>query len=150
SLIRYARELSDHVVVSIFVNPLQFGPNEDLATYPRTFEADLEHCANLGVSAVFYPSTEDIYPEGINSCTQIVPPSSLADVLEGAFRPGFFTGVATVVAKLFLIVQPHITVWGEKDYQQLLIVKRMVKDLSIPVIIYGVSTGRENTSLALS
>jgi pantoate--beta-alanine ligase len=150
SLIRRAKELSEHVVVSIFVNPLQFGPKEDYSTYPRTFEADLEHCTKLGVAAIFYPSSEEIYPAGKEACTKIVPPSSMADVLEGAFRPGFFTGVATVVAKLFLIVQPDITVWGEKDYQQLLIVKRMVRDLNIPVSIYSVPTGRTDSSLALS
>jgi pantoate--beta-alanine ligase len=150
SLIRRAGELSDNVVVSIFVNPLQFGPKEDFGKYPRTLEADLDHCRKLGVKAVFHPSVEEIYPEGKDACTKVIPPPEIADVLEGSFRPGFFTGVATVVAKLFLIIEPDITVFGEKDYQQLVILKKMVRDLSIPVTLYSMATSRTEDSFALS
>src|SRR5271163_3678839 len=135
SLVARAVELGERVVVSIFVNPLQFGPNEDFASYPRTFEQDLEVCAKAGVDAVLYPASEDIYPEGKENCTKVLPPPRLSDVLDGAVRPGFFTGVATVVAKLFNIVQPDVAVFGEKDYQQLLVVKQLVSDLNLPIKI---------------
>ena len=150
SLIERARSLNDNVAVSIFVNPLQFGPQEDFATYPRTLEADLEHCRSLQVDAVFLPSVDEIYPDGKDACTKVVPPPFLAEVLEGKFRPGFFTGVATMVAKLFDIVQPDITIFGEKDYQQLLIVKRLVRDLNLPLLVEGGQTVRAEDGLALS
>jgi pantoate--beta-alanine ligase len=150
SLISRAKDLNDNLAVSIFVNPLQFGPKEDFGSYPRTFESDLEHCRSLGVDTVFAPLTEEIYPEGKDRCTNVVPPPFLAEVLEGHFRPGFFTGVATVVAKLFDIIQPDMAIFGEKDYQQLLIVKRLVRDLNMPLVIEGSTTVRANDGLALS
>jgi pantoate--beta-alanine ligase len=150
SLMERARELADNLVVYIFVNPLQFGPNEDFATYPRTLEKDLENCSKMGAQAVFCPSAEEIYPDGKDFCTKVVPPPELADVLEGAFRPGFFVGVTTVLAKFFSIIDPDITVFGEKDYQQLLIVKRLVKDLNMRVTVYGAPTNRAQEGLALS
>jgi len=150
SLIKLARKLSDHLVVSIFVNPLQFGPKEDFGNYPRTMERDLELCSELQVDAVFTPEVEQIYPEGKDLCTKIIPPPYLGDVLEGAFRPGFFTGVATIVAKLFNIIKPDFTIFGEKDYQQLLVVKRMVSDLNMPVTVYGAPIVRAEDGLALS
>jgi len=150
ALINRAKQLSDHVVVSIFVNPLQFGPKEDFSIYPRPFESDLDHCTRLKVDVIFNPSVEEMYPQGKDFCTRVVPPLNLADVLEGSFRPGFFTGMATVVAKLFLIVEAHITVFGEKDYQQLLVVKKMVQDLNIPIVVYSLPTERIPDSFALS
>jgi pantoate--beta-alanine ligase len=150
SLISRARDLNDNLVVSIFVNPLQFGPKEDFGSYPRTFESDLEHCRALGVDTIFSPNAEEIYPDGKDFCTKVVPPPFLGDVLEGHFRPGFFTGVATVVSKLFEIVQPDMTIFGEKDYQQLLIIKRMVRDLNMPLIVQGGPTVRADDGLALS
>jgi pantoate--beta-alanine ligase len=150
SLIRKAKTLADKVVLYIFVNPMQFGPKEDFGTYPRTAEADLTACQKEGVDAVFMPQLSDIYPDGKDNCTKIVPPSSLGDILEGHFRPGFFTGVATVLVKFFNIVQPNVVVFGEKDYQQLLVVRRFVADLDLPITIYGAATVREPDGLALS
>lgn len=150
SLIKRARQLNDNLVVSIFVNPLQFGPKEDFGTYPRTFAEDLEHCQSLGVDAVFAPTVEELYPEGKDACTKVIPPPHLADVLEGSFRPGFFTGVATVVSKLFNVIEPDLTIFGEKDYQQLLIVKRLVGDLNIPVTVQNGPIIRAADGLALS
>lgn len=150
SLMRAARKECDRVIGSIFVNPLQFAPNEDFGKYPRTFEKDLELMAQEGVDAVFYPNEKEMYPEGRESVTRVVPPSELADCLEGHFRPGFFTGVATVVAKLFNIVLPEAAFFGEKDYQQMLVIKRMVKDLNLPIQVTAVPTVREKDGLALS
>jgi pantoate--beta-alanine ligase len=150
SIIRKARAENDQVAVSIFVNPLQFGPNEDFEKYPRTVERDIELCGELGVNAIFMPTNQEMYPEGKDNCMRIVPPAQIADVLEGHFRPGFFTGVATVVAKLFSVMQPTISYFGEKDYQQLTIVKKMVKDLNLPLLIEGCPTVREPDGLALS
>jgi pantoate--beta-alanine ligase len=150
SLMERARELGKRLVVSIFVNPLQFGPHEDFALYPRNLERDLEVCAKAGVDAVLYPTAEEIYPEGRETCTKVLPPPRLSDVLEGAFRPGFFTGVATVVAKLFNIVQPDMAVFGEKDYQQLLVVKQLVSDLKLPIKIVEIPIVRAQDGLALS
>lgn len=150
SLIERARQLNDNLVVSIFVNPLQFGPKEDFSSYPRTFERDLEHCRRLRVDTLFAPKAEELYPEGKDACTKVIPPPFLADVLEGHFRPGFFTGVATVVSKLFHIVEPDVTIFGEKDYQQLLVIKRMISDLNLPIALQGGPTVRAEDGLALS
>jgi len=150
SLMRAARSECDRVVASIFVNPLQFAPHEDFGKYPRTFERDLELMSQEGVDAVFYPNEKEIYPEGRESVTRVSPPVELADCLEGYFRPGFFVGVATVVAKLFNIVLPEAAFFGEKDYQQLLVVKRMVHDLNLPIQVTPVPTVREKDGLALS
>jgi len=148
-LIRHARRApgSSVIAVSIFVNPLQFGPNEDLARYPRPLEADLEACREEGVELVFTPGVEDMYAEG---ATTTIVPGRLADQLEGAVRPGHFGGVLTVVAKLFHIVAPDVAFFGEKDYQQLILVKKMTRDLDFPVQVVGVPTVREPDGLALS
>ena len=150
-LLRVAREKvgpEGRVVVSIFVNPLQFGPGEDLDRYPRTFEADLEVCAREGVDVVYAPPVDDVYPGGEPAVT--VSPGQLGEVLEGAVRPGHFQGVLTVVAKLFGLVRPDVAVFGEKDYQQLVLVRRMVADLCLGVEVVGVETRREPDGLALS
>ena len=130
-LVRKARDLADIVVVSIFVNPMQFGAGEDLDAYPRTLMADKEKLFGAGVPILFAPCTEDIYPEGLQTQTQVMVPE-LADTLCGASRPGHFTGVATVVSKLFNIVRPDVAVFGEKDFQQLSIIRKMVLDLCLP------------------
>lgn len=150
SLMRAARKECDRVIASIFVNPLQFAPHEDFGKYPRTFDRDLELMSQEGVDAVFYPNEKEMYPEGREAVTRVMPPTELADCLEGHFRPGFFVGVATVVAKLFNIVLPEAAFFGEKDYQQLLVVKRMVHDLNLPIQVTPVATVRENDGLALS
>ena len=147
SLIRLAKRHADIVVVSIFVNPTQFGPDEDFTSYPRTFEADRARCDELGVDIVLYPSVDDMYPEGASIA---VTENALSKTLCGASRPGHFDGVCTVVAKLFTIVQPHIAVFGEKDAQQLRVIRRMVRDLHFPVTIISGPTHREADGLALS
>ena len=147
-LVRTALEHAGLVVASVFVNPMQFGPHEDLDRYPRTPDADLDALAALGVEAVFMPTTEAMYPEGRSST--IVTPGHLGTVLEGRSRPGHYDGVLTVVTKLFSIVQPDIGVFGEKDAQQLFLVRRLVRDLNLPVEIVGVPTVREPDGLALS
>jgi pantoate--beta-alanine ligase len=136
------------VVVSVFVNPLQFGPGEDLDRYPRTFDADLEVCAGHGADVVFAPSVEEVYPSGDPAVT--VDPGPLGTVLEGASRPGHFRGVLTVVAKLFGLVGPDVAVFGQKDYQQLVLVRQMVADLCLGVEVVGAETLREPDGLALS
>jgi pantoate--beta-alanine ligase len=136
------------LVVSLFVNPLQFGPTEDLDRYPRTFEADRELCEAEGVDVLFAPSVDEVYPGGTPQVT--VDPGPLATVLEGASRPGHFAGVLTVVAKLFGLVRPDLTVFGEKDYQQLALVRRMSADLCLGVDVIGGETVREPDGLALS
>ena len=146
-LIEHARRECGHVVVSVFVNPLQFDRREDLAAYPRTLEADLELCDRHGVDTLFAPSPDQIYPEA-PICA--VDPGRLADHLCGRFRPGHFRGVATVVLKLFQIVQADAAYFGEKDAQQLAVVRRMVRDFEVPVRIVGVPTVREADGLALS
>lgn len=150
SLMRVARERvgDGPVVVSIFVNPLQFGAGEDLDRYPRTLEADLEVCEREGVDVVFAPSVDEVYPGGDPQVT--VAPGPLADVLEGATRPGHFGGVLTVVAKLFGLVKPDVAVFGEKDYQQLALIRRMSADLCLGVDVVGAPTQREPDGLALS
>ncbi len=136
------------VVVSIFVNPMQFGAGEDLDRYPRTFDADLALCAELGVDVVFAPSVDEVYPGGDPQVT--VDPGPLATVLEGATRPTHFHGVLTVVAKLFGLVRPDVAVFGEKDYQQLVLIRRMVSDLCMGVDVVGADIVREDDGLALS
>ncbi|MDQ4116095.1 MAG: pantoate--beta-alanine ligase [Actinomycetota bacterium] len=148
-LIRHAKRVPGAVVpvVSIFVNPLQFGPNEDLSRYPRPLEDDLAACREEGVELVFTPQAEDMYPPGSDT---VVGPGALGTELEGASRPGHFAGVLTVVAKLFHIVGPDVAMFGEKDYQQLVLVQRMVRDLHFPLSVVGVPTVREPDGLALS
>jgi len=146
SLIRKARELADVVVVSIYVNPLQFGPNEDMDAYPRTFEADKATCEAEGADIVFHP--ENLYASGTPNITLKV--TELSDVLCGASRPGHFDGVVTVVNILLNIVRPDIALFGEKDWQQLAIIRRMVADLHMPVEIMGCETVREPDGLAMS
>jgi len=147
SLLRAARGLADSVVVSIFVNPLQFGPSEDLDRYPRRFGADLEMCRAEGVALVFAPTPEVMYGAGGHLTVYSGP---LGDELEGAVRPGHFSGVLTVIAKLFGLVRPDTAVFGEKDYQQLTLIRRMVVDLDFAVHVVGAPTVREPDGLALS
>ena len=149
SLMRVAREhTTGPVVASIFVNPLQFGEGEDLDRYPRTLEADLELCAAHGVDVVLAPAVEEVYPGGEPQVT--LDPGPLGTLLEGRTRPGHFRGVLTVVAKLFGLVQPDLAVFGEKDYQQLTLLRRMVADLCLPVEVVGAPTLREADGLAMS
>ena len=147
SLIEAARSLADAVVVSIFVNPLQFGEPADFAGYPRPIDADLIACADAGVDAVYAPTAAAMYPAGFD--TRVVP-GALASAMEGRSRPGHFEGVATVVTKLLAAVDPDVAVFGEKDYQQLAIIRRLVIDLDLGVEIAGVPTVREPDGLALS
>ena len=149
SLLAIAREHADIVVASVFVNPTQFGPNEDFARYPRTPEADAAGLAVHGCDALFLPPLDDLYPFGAARSVKISVPE-LADLLEGVIRPGHFDGVATVVAKLFNLVQPQVAVFGRKDYQQLLVVRRMVRDLGYPIAIVGAPIVREANGLAMS
>ncbi|HET7306502.1 MAG TPA: pantoate--beta-alanine ligase [Gammaproteobacteria bacterium] len=148
ALVARARELADRVVVSIFVNPLQFGPSEDLAAYPRTPEADRARLTKAGVDVLFAPDVDVMYPQGEALATVHV--AGLEDILCGASRPGHFSGVATVVAKLFNMVAPDVAVFGNKDYQQLAVIRRMVADLAFPIEIVGVATVREPDGLAMS
>lgn len=147
ALIQRARAESDFVVVSIFVNPLQFGPNEDYLRYPRPLEKDLNICERMGADLVFVPSVEELYAKAQEV---FVDAAHLGNHLCGAFRPGHFRGVTTVVAKLFNIVQPERAYFGEKDYQQLTIIQRMVSDLNLPIEIVPVPTLREPDGLAMS
>ena len=147
SLMRIARQRADHVVASIFVNRLQFGPNEDFDRYPRTFGADCEKLRACGVDVLFAPTESDLYPEP-QACFVDAP--ALGGILEGEFRPGFFRGVATVVNKLFNIVQPQAAVFGRKDYQQLQVVRNMVRQMALPVRIVSGETARAADGLALS
>jgi pantoate--beta-alanine ligase len=147
SLVRAARERAERVVVSIFVNPLQFGPSEDFATYPRNLEADLELCASAGVSEVFHPDAGQFYPEGFETRIEV---TELSADLCGGRRPGHFRGVATVVYRLLQLFQPDLAFFGEKDFQQLLVVQRMVRDLRLPVEVVGCPIVREADGLALS
>jgi pantoate--beta-alanine ligase len=148
ALLRAARGYGGPMVVSIFVNPLQFGPGEDLDRYPRTLESDLAMCAEEGAAAVFVPSAAEMYPHGEPSVT--VDPGPMGAVLEGEFRPGFFAGVLTVVAKLLGLIRPAVAVFGEKDAQQLAMVRRMVRDLDLGVRIAAVPTVRDPDGLAIS
>jgi pantoate--beta-alanine ligase len=148
-LVHAAAAAAERVVASIFVNPLQFGPGEDFAAYPRTLDDDLARLEGSGCNLVFAPTEAVMYPSGRVGTTRVEVPG-LADVLCGASRPGHFTGVTTVVAKLFNLVQPDLAAFGQKDYQQLTIVRRMVADLDFPVEILGVATRREADGLAMS
>ncbi|MBA1272010.1 pantoate--beta-alanine ligase [Stutzerimonas azotifigens] len=149
SLIERARQQCGFVVASIFVNPLQFGPNEDLATYPRTLAADQEKLEQAGCDLLFAPSVEEMYPDGMTLQTVVSVPA-VSEGLCGASRPGHFDGVSTVVSKLFNMVQPDVAVFGQKDYQQLAVIRTMVRDLNIPVQIIGQPTARAEDGLALS
>ncbi len=146
-LIRAARENTTTVVVSIFVNPIQFGPTEDLDRYPRDIQGDLGKCASERVDIVFMPEAKDMYPEGFQT---IVSVRHLTKGLCGAKRPGHFDGVATVVTKLFNIVKPHVAFFGQKDYQQLTVISRMVRDLNMDIDIVAIPTVREKDGLAMS
>jgi len=148
SLMRLARQYGDPVVASIFVNRLQFGPHEDFDKYPRTFEADIEKLEKEWVYILFAPTEKDLYPEPQDY--RVDPPKDLGDILEGEFRPGFFKGVCTVVLKLFSCVQPNAAVFGKKDYQQLMIIRRMAQQFALPVEIIPAQTIRDADGLALS
>ena len=149
ALVKHANRLADRVVVSIFVNPMQFGPKEDFGAYPRTPEADRLQLAVAGTDLLFTPEVEEVYPGGMEGVTRVEVPA-FSGILDGASRPGHFTGVATVVAKLFNMVQPDVAVFGEKDYQQLLVIRRMAADLCLPIQIVGHPTVREADGLAMS
>jgi len=148
-LVEVAQQEASKVIVSIFVNPLQFPPGSDFDSYPRTIHEDIDELTKLNVDLVFSPAVSVIYPDGMEQSTKVVVPM-LSNILCGEFRPGHFEGVATVVAKLFNLVQPDVAIFGEKDYQQLVIIRRMVADLQFPVKIVGVETVREPNGLALS
>jgi pantoate--beta-alanine ligase len=147
SLVRLAKREASRVVATIFVNPRQFGPKEDFSSYPRTEETDRAKLAGEKVDLLFAPATEEMYPAGSATTVSV---SGLGDRLEGEARPGFFSGVATIVTKLLLQAAPDVAIFGEKDYQQLLVIRRLVKDLDIPVRIVGGATVREADGLALS
>ena len=149
SLIEAARRHGDRFVASIFVNPMQFGPNEDFAHYPRTPHQDERMLAQAGCDLMFSPDVAEIYPQGANRATHVEVPE-LSRVLDGEFRPGHFQGVTTIVAALFHIVEPDIAVFGEKDFQQLTIIRRMVTDLCMPVQILAAPTVRDTDGLAMS
>ena len=149
ALVDLARERCDRVVASIFVNPTQFGPNEDYARYPRTPDSDLQGLAARGCDAAFLPSVEEMYPFGTMGCVQMHVPG-ITDILDGAHRPGHFNGVAQVVARLFNMVQPDLAVFGRKDYQQLQVIRYMATEMSFPVEIVPAPTLREADGLAMS
>jgi pantoate--beta-alanine ligase len=148
TLVRAARRRAATVVVSVFVNPTQFGPGEDFDRYPRTWDADLAALAEEGADVVFHPGVEEVYPPGAVGVT--VDPGPLGSTLEGAVRPGHFAGVLTVVAKLFGLVRPDLAFFGEKDYQQLALIRAMARELALGVEVVGVPTVREDDGLALS
>jgi len=147
-LIAKARSQADTVVASIFVNRLQFAPNQDFDRYPRTLEQDVTALTAAGRTIAFAPDERELYPEAQKF--RVTPPAEMADILEGEFRPGFFTGVATVVHKLFNIVQPQVAIFGKKDYQQLMIIERIVAQMALPIEIRGAETTRAADGLALS
>ncbi len=144
---RKALKCADHLLVSVFVNPAQFGPNEDFSTYPRALDQDLEKCRKIGASAVYTPTVDQMYPSGFETYVSL---DKLPMHLCGLSRPDFFKGVATVVIKLFNIVQPHVAVFGEKDFQQLTVIRRLVTDLNLDIDIVGVPIVRESDGLAMS
>ena len=148
-LVRHACAIADHVVVSIFVNPMQFGQDEDYASYPITLGQDSAALMDVDADLLFMPAVAEMYAGGLGQATQVVVPG-LNALLEGEFRPTHFNGVTTVVAKLFNMVQPDVAVFGEKDFQQLLIIRRMVSDLNMPIAIEAVATVRETDGLAMS
>ena len=148
ALVNVAKQHADTVVVSIFVNPLQFGQGEDFAAYPRTLQADAEKLEQAGVAVLFAPDDKTLYPNTVQSFN--VEPSALQNELEGKFRPGHFRGVATVVLKLFNIVEPQIACFGKKDFQQLVVIQQMVAELNVNIKIIPVDTGRADDGLALS
>lgn len=148
NLVKQASQLADRVIASIFVNPLQFGPNEDFAAYPRTPDEDRKLLESLHADLLFMPTVEEMYPRG--QATALVQVPDLDSILCGAFRPGHFTGVATIVTKLLNLVQPDVALFGEKDYQQLMIIRRAATDLCMPMEIIGVATMREPDGLAMS
>ena len=147
ALVERAKQTGAFVVMSIFVNPLQFGPNEDYSSYPRDMERDAHLVEAVGVDALFHPTAEEMYPRPMVTYVEV---GQLDTVLCGAKRPGHFRGVATVVSKLFHIVQPDLAFFGQKDYQQYLVIQRMVSDLNLPIVVYPVSIVREEDGLALS
>ena len=149
SLVKLAQSLADYIVVSIFVNPTQFVAGEDFDNYPRTLDADLDYLKHLNVDLVFMPDMEALYPDDVQITTEVIVPE-LDSIYCGEYRPGHFKGVVTVVCKLFNIVQPDIAVFGEKDYQQLLVIRSLVKNLNLPIDIYGAATMRETDGLAMS
>jgi pantoate--beta-alanine ligase len=148
SLLRQAKPLGDVLVASIFVNRLQFLPHEDFDTYPRTWEADCQALQAAGCDVLFAPGEQELYPEP--QTYRVQPPAELADILEGHFRPGFFVGVSTVVMKLFACVQPRVAVFGQKDYQQLMVIRGMVRQFALPIAVLGAATLRAADGLALS
>jgi pantoate--beta-alanine ligase len=149
SLIDLARQQADRVVASVFVNPTQFGPNEDFARYPRTLDADAAGLAAHGCDALFAPTVPEMYPDGADNAVLIRVPG-ITTILDGAHRPGHFDGVATVVARLFNMVQPDVAVFGQKDYQQLQVIRQLVRDLAFPIDIIAAATARADDGLALS
>src|SRR6478736_2435266 len=149
SLVSMARANADRVVASVFVNPTQFGPREDFSSYPRTLESDRAGLQAHGCDLLFAPSVEEVYPFGIEASVRVEVPV-VAATLEGALRPGHFAGVATVVTKLLNLVQPDVAVFGQKDYQQLLVIQRLVRDLALPIEILAAPTMREPSGLAMS
>ena len=149
SLIRKGQSLCDRSICSIFVNPMQFGPNEDFNHYPRTLDHDIQLLESVGCDLVYMPTASELYPDGLDKISQIHV-TGLTKNFEGAHRPGHFTGVATVVLKLFNIVKPHVSVFGKKDYQQYRVIKKMVSDLDLDVRIVGEETTREKSGLATS
>lgn len=149
ALVRYAKDAADSVVVSIFVNPLQFDQADDLEAYPQTLEEDIRQLEALEVDLLFVPEVGDIYPNDMTTVARVEVPG-ISERLEGAVRAGHFTGVATVVAKLFNLVQPDIAVFGEKDYQQLAVIHKMVKELNFPIEVLSIPTVRESSGLAMS
>jgi pantoate--beta-alanine ligase len=149
SLVSTARENADRVVASVFVNPTQFGPHEDFASYPRTLADDTIGLDKAGCDLLFAPDVEEMYPFGAANMARVDVPG-LSEILDGAMRPGHFSGVATVVTKLFNLVAPDVAVFGQKDYQQLLVIRRLVADLRMPIEIIGATTVREPNGLAMS
>lgn len=147
SLLREGRKRGDVLALSLFVNPTQFGPNEDLATYPRNLQRDLEMAREVGTDLVWTPTPEDVYPPGYATYVNV---EGLTEILCGASRAGHFRGVTTVVCKLFNVVQPHVSLFGQKDFQQLAVIRQMVRDLNLPVEIVGLPIVRETDGLALS
>ncbi|MDJ0813581.1 MAG: pantoate--beta-alanine ligase [Woeseiaceae bacterium] len=149
SLVDVARDNAERVVVTVFVNPTQFGEGEDFDSYPRTIEKDTRRLKKASADVLFIPDVETVYPLGLENATRVIVPG-LTQQLCGSFRPGHFDGVTTVVARLFALVQPDVAVFGEKDYQQQLVIRRMVEDLSLPISILSAPTVREEDGLAMS